>query len=162
MGKVFEVMVMTGITNNIDKIAAALILVVFAGGCIAWRRQRKKRLARARAAAAFRSRVLTAVEGLYPVTKYWRREVFDRFRETVPEIESAAAEFRHFIPLKSRASFDTALKNYREHCNNITWESCAGFNICPEKKFTEEIGPKEIFRQNVNALLDFAKRYGRP
>ncbi|NOZ69247.1 MAG: hypothetical protein GXP46_08410, partial [Deferribacteres bacterium] len=86
------------IINNIFYKIAALLLPVSFGGYIAWRRLRKKRLARARAASVFRSRVLAAVEGLYPVTKYWRREVFDRFRDTVPEIESAAAEFRPFIP----------------------------------------------------------------
>ncbi|GEM_PF-5338967 len=149
------------IINNIGKVVV-LILLASSGGYIAWRRLRKKRLARARAASMFGSRVLAAVEGLYPVTKYWRREVFDRFRDTVPEIESAAAEFRPFIPSGLRASFDAALKNYCEHCHKITWESCATFNIYPEKKFTEERGPKEIFRQNVNALLSFAKKYAEP
>ncbi len=145
------------IINNIEKIAGSILLASFAGYIVRRNRNRRKKRT-AQAAVVFRGEILAALEGLYPITTYWKSDVFDRFRESIPKIEAAAAEFRHFIPFNSRNSFDTALKNYREHCKKITWESCATFNISPAKKFTEEAGPKEIFRQNVNALLSFAKR----
>lgn len=70
---------------------------------------------------------------------------------------AAAAEFRRFIPSGSRKSFDSALKKYCEHCKEITWGECATFGIVPGERKPEDEGPKEIFRQNVNALLSFAK-----
>ncbi|HDH13347.1 MAG TPA: hypothetical protein ENG83_14315 [Nitrospirae bacterium] len=145
------------IINNIKIIAASILLASFVG-YIAWRDRRQKKIARAQAAIVFRSKILAELEGLYPVPRYLKDDVFKRFRESIPGIESAAAEFRHFVPSCSKNSFDTALKNYCEHCNKITWESCVTFNILPGEGKPEDIGPKEIFRQNVNALLFFAKK----
>jgi len=143
------------IVNNIDIIAVSILLASFVG-YIAWRNRRKKRIARA--AIVFRSKILAELEGVYPIPRYLKDDVLNRFRESIPKIESAAAEFRHFVPSCSKNFFDTALKNYCEHCNKITWGSCVTFKILPGERKPEYIGPKEIFRQNVNALLFFAKK----
>ena len=144
------------IINNIEIIAATILPASFAG-YIVWRSRRKKRIARTRAAVVFRNKILAELQGLYPVPRRLKDDVFSRFRESIPGIEAAAAEFRHFVPTSSKNSFDIALKNYCEHCNKITWGSCVTFNIMPGEGKPEDIGPKEIFRQNVNALLFFAK-----
>jgi Ni,Fe-hydrogenase I small subunit len=140
------------VINNIEKIAGLFLLAAFAGYLV--RRNRRKGGA---AAAEFRDKVMAELEGLYPIKKYWKSEIFHRFGETIPAIESAAAEFRRFIPSGSRESFDSALKKYCEHCKEITWGECATFGIVPGERKPEDEGPKEIFRQNVNALLSFAK-----
>lgn len=106
----------------------------------------------------FRNKILAELKGLYPITRYWEKEVFERCKGSIAKIESAAAEFRRFVPGSSKKSFDTALKNYCEHCRAMTWTSYATFNILPGEIKAGEEGPKEIFRQNVSALLSFAKK----
>jgi hypothetical protein len=143
------------IINNIDKIAGSILLVFFVGYSV-WRRRQKKRAAQA--SAVFRSKVLDELEGLYPIPQSLKQDVFNKFRESIPGIESAAAEFRNFVPSRNKNSFDGALKNYINHCNKITWEDCVTFKILPGRRKPDDIGPKEIFRQNVNAILSFAKK----
>ncbi len=143
------------IINNIGKITGSILLASFVSYLI-WRNKQKKRFNQA--ASVFRSKILAELEGLYPIPRYLEPDETNRFRESIPKIESAAAEFRHFVPSDSKSSFDTALKNYCEHCNKITWGSCVTFGIIPGERKPEDIGPKEIFRQNVNALLSFTKR----
>lgn len=135
----------------------AVLFVIF----ILWRVRRKQQSAHAHAARAsreFRSKVLGELHGLYPIPRCLGKDSFDRFTESLPAIKSAAAEFRHFLPSERRKSFDNALSMYCEHCSKITWESCATFNIVPEMKKPEDEGPKEIFRQHVNALLSFTDK----
>ena len=156
---------MTDITdivlNNREKIAGAVLMaaaVAFLIWCVI-RKKKGSRVSRAEQAAdRFREKVLAELKGLYPVPKHWEDSAFMRFSETVPRIESAAAEFRHFLSSNERKSFDTAIRNYCDHCSSINWESCATFGIIPEKRKPQDEGPKEIFRQNVNALLAFTRK----
>ncbi len=142
------------IMDNIE-IASALILLAVVWGWIVWRGRRKKRTSLA--AEVFRDKVLAELKGLYPIPRYLEKDVCDKFKGSIPAIESAAAEFRKVVSSSNKGSFDNALKNYCEHCNKITWESCVTYNLSVELKKPENEGPKEIFRQNVNALLSFAK-----
>lgn len=112
----------------------------------------------AQAAALFRNKVLEALKGLYPIPRYLKPEDIDKFRKSVPIIASAAADFSTVLSQEEKNAFDTALKNYSKHCKEITWESCASFGITAEERKEAEKGPKEIFRQNVNALLAFTKQ----
>lgn len=133
-------------------------LVVFFTGYLVFRWRRWKRAGRfAQAARKFRNKVLAELEGLYPVPRRWNDDAYPKFRETIPGVETAAAEFRKHMPSEMRGAFDVALRNYCKQCREITWQSCATFNIVPEISNPDDIGPKEIFRQNVNALLSFAK-----
>ena len=142
--------------NTIQIIGA--VAAVFCIGYLVLRTARSgKSGAAAQASIAFRNKVLAELEGLYPLPRSWSSNAYNKFNETIPGIESAAAEFRNFVPSEKRGSFDEALKNYCEHCSKISWQSCATFGVIPGMSKPYEIGPKEIFRQNVNALLSFAK-----
>jgi hypothetical protein len=143
--------------NTIPVIAGAVVVVFCIGYLVIRKRSRKKTGATAQAALAFRNKVFAELKGLYPVPRALSSDACDEFRETVPGIQSAAAEFRDFVQPEKRASFDTALKNYCEHCSEITWQSCAMFGVIPEKSNSADVGSKEVFRQNVNNLLSFAK-----
>ncbi len=145
---------MIDITTGSISAVAGFIAVVFIVVYIVRSRGQKSRADRA--AVLFRARVLTELEGLYPIKKYWESEVFERFNKSVPVIETAADEFRLFVSRNSRKSFDAALKKYSDHCSEITYEACATFGIVKAETTPEDEGPKEIFRQNVNALLSFA------
>jgi hypothetical protein len=143
--------------DNIPALAGAAVLVFFAGYLVIRAGRRHKNAAAARAARAFRERVLAELEGLYPVPRSWSDDAYQKLKETIPGIESVAAEFRVFVPSEKRGSFDESLKNYCKHCGEITWQSCATFGAIPGKSRPDDVGPKEIFRQKVNTLLSFAK-----
>jgi len=142
-------------SHRIELLAAALI-IGFGLVYLSWRRQRKK--GAATASRVFRDTVLAELKGVYPIPRYIDKDVFSTFSQSIPKIESAADEYRHFMPAESKKAFDMALHEYREHCSRISWESCVSYNTSRDKSNPEEIGPKEIFRQNVNALLSFTKK----
>ena len=137
------------------ELLAASLLIGFFFVYISWRRQRKK--SAKKASHEFRAAVLAELKGVYPIPRYLDIEVCGKFSQSIPKIESAAAEYRQFIPTDSKKAFNTALQDYREHCSRIRWESCVTYNTSRDRSNPEEIGPKEVFRQNVNALLSFTK-----
>jgi hypothetical protein len=142
-------------TNNIAILIASFFLFSIAGYIVLHVRRKKKA---ARAADAFKKKVLSELKGLYPITRFMEPDEIDRIKASLPMIKSAAAEFRPFLSPNSRESFDSALKNYSSLCNTITWGDCVTFRILPATKKPEDIGPKEVFRQNVNALLSFTEQ----
>ncbi|KPK00098.1 MAG: hypothetical protein AMK71_08730 [Nitrospira bacterium SG8_35_4] len=148
---------MMDLPANTMPIIGAAAAVLCMGYLVVRTARRKKNSTAAQASLVFRNKVLAELEGLYPLPRSWSHDAYNKFRETIPGVESAAAEFRNFVPAEKRGSFDEALKNYCEHCSEITWQSCATFGVIPEMSKPVDVGPKEIFRQNVNALLSFAK-----
>ncbi len=146
------------IDNYIAYIAIAVGLIIITFSALYMVRQgRRKEEAAKQAANAFREIVLNELKGVYPIPRYLDKDVCDKFKASIPAVESAAAEFRKFMASSQAGLFDDALKTYCDHCNKITWESCVTYNLSVELKKPEDEGPKEIFRQNVNALLSFVK-----
>lgn len=107
------------------------------------------------AAIAFRSRVLAELKGLYPVTQYWDMPTFQRFSNSIIEIESAAAEFRFSVT--SKRAFDAAVKEYCEYCKQVSWDQCAGWAMYPTMRKEGEISPRDKFDHLVKTLLSFAE-----
>ncbi len=141
--------------NNIEFILV-LLLIIFFASYIAW--ILRKRNQAVKAAEVFKERVLSELKGLYAGPRYLDKDVFDRFNASIPVIKAAATEFRKNVPGSRKESFDAALDNYCSHCRKITWEDCVAFKILPGERKPEDEGPREIFRQRVNALLSFTKQ----
>jgi len=109
------------------------------------------------AAATFRSKILTALEGIYPIVRpWWDESDFPRFSRSVNMVESAATEFRCFI--KRKREFDIAVKAYREYCKKQQYEGALARNIIPDIQKPGEISPLETFNNIVEHLLSFTKR----
>lgn len=108
------------------------------------------------AVTTFRRAVLAELEGIYPVTHVWDRNVYPRFRQSIPKVETAAAEFRQFI--KRKSEFDTAAKEYRDYCWTVTFEEVSAWHNYPSMRKPEDIGPPETFRNVVEHLLSFTER----
>lgn len=141
------------IFNNIYHIFGAVLLASFVG-YIAYRNNRKRRAAEA--AIKFRSKFFTELEGLYPVTHYWDQGTFPRLYASITKIESAATEFRYYVPRK--AAFDTAVKEYCEYCKNTTWNEVSAYAIYKNSMYKPgDKGPREKFQHIVESLLSFAK-----
>lgn len=139
------------IIDNFNKIAGTILgaaLVAYFG----YRTYKKTRFNQA--AAAFRSRVLTELKGIYPVTQHLDAVTFQRFSKSIIEIESAAAEFRFYIVRKG--TFDTAIKEYCDYCKQITKGDYTNSIFWPGT-IKDGISPQVRFEHIVNNLLSFAK-----
>ena len=107
------------------------------------------------AAITFRRAVLAELEGIYPVSSIWDRNVFPRFRQSIPKIQSAAAEFRYFV--KRKTEFDSAVKEYRDYCSKVTYEGVSAWHMYPSMREPGDIGPVEIFKNVIDHLFSFAE-----
>jgi hypothetical protein len=107
------------------------------------------------AATTFRTKVLTELEGIYPVTQAWQPQVYPQFRQSINKVEIAAAEFRHFS--KRKAEFDAAVKEYREYCSKITFAGVSGWSIYTTFRNPDDTGPVEKIKTIVEHLVSFTK-----
>jgi hypothetical protein len=111
------------------------------------------------AADTFRTKVITALEGIYPITRtWWDESLFPKFPQSVPKIETAAAEFSHFI--KCKTDLDIAVKKYHDYCQRSTYKKCAPRIEYPNtpKLPNSDIDHIEEFKNIVEHILSFAKK----
>ncbi len=106
------------------------------------------------AATVFRSKVLTALEGIYPVNIVWQLQDYSHFRESINKVETAAAEFRYFV--KRKAEFDYVISEYRQYCTEVTFERVSAWYLYTSMRSPNEIDPVETFRNIVERILSFA------
>lgn len=106
------------------------------------------------AALTFRSKILTELEGIYPIPPIWEPELYHRFRQSIPKVETAAAEFRYFV--KRKAEFEAAVKDYCEYSKKVTPDNVSAWYMYTFEKKPEDIGPMETFRNIVEHMLSFA------
>jgi hypothetical protein len=141
-----------------ENIPWALGIVVVLFGIVAAHRlflYRQKKNKMVKASEKFRNEILTELEGLYPTTHYWDKNVYPRLAQSITKIESAAIKFRPYAVRKSE--FDSAIKKYCEYCKSLTWEKVTGWDMYPSMRTPGEIGPKEKFKQIVEIILSFTK-----
>lgn len=141
------------VTENFWNIAASIMVVAFSG-YVAWRSSYKSRYANA--CSAFRSSVLTTLNGLYPHQASWPSDssaIDPILRAAFPALQAAVAEFRPFLPWWRRSAFDRAWFQY--HCS--TGRSIDAQVYHHYMAFSSQPDPKETFNANVARLLSFAK-----
>ena len=111
------------------------------------------------AATTFRNTVLTNLVGLYPVTSYWTESNYPRFHASIPNIESAAVEFRRY--LTSKTSFNAAVKEYAEFCRTIKYgeqERWEMYTTTRKQLSDTTPEPRKEFERIVEHLLSFANK----
>jgi hypothetical protein len=108
--------------------------------------------ARRTAAANFRSSVLTALNGLYPVLFGWPKDPTEILRRVAPALQSKVEQFRPFVSDFKQKDFDRAWFRYRSGTGRVVdvqiYHHYVSFESSPD--------PKGTFRKNVEALLSFA------
>ena len=144
------------------------VLLACLGSYLAWRNNRKSRYAAA--CGKFRSSVLNALLGLYPSPVNWppeNMEIIKVLKHRFPELQSAVAEFRPYVPLWRRWLFDVA---WRKYLNGKRWsygtrqdydqyipgktEWMRGGKL---RAHSTELTYKSTFARNVSRLLSYAK-----
>ena len=106
------------------------------------------------ASVKFRAAVLTALEGLYPAPARWPEDVDMFLRNIFPQLQSAVAEFRPVLPWYRRRAFDRAWFDYRCATGREVDVQCYHHYMA----FSGQPDPRLTFKQNVDALLSFAKQ----
>jgi hypothetical protein len=122
------------------------------------------------ASATFRTKILTELEGLYPIPTKWPSEkmVIDRIlKEKFANLQIAITEFKEFLPLSQRADFDKAWFIYRlgedgrEIDQQDYWQYIphSGKSVANGKEETHDNTEtyQGNFKRNVDNILKFAK-----
>jgi hypothetical protein len=114
--------------------------------------RRDRQTARRNAAATFQADVLAVLKGLYPLPFEWPADPTETLRKAAPELQSAVAQFRPFIPWRRRRAFDRAWFTYRSG----TGREIDVQNYHHYIAFGSNPNARENSRRNVDALLSFA------
>jgi hypothetical protein len=157
-------------TTDLWLLAAAGTLAV---GLISYRLTASgSRVARhAAACSSFRSSVLAALEGLYPVPSSWPKDAMGIdgvLRAAFSSLQSAVAAFRLYVPWYHRRSFDRTWfiyrlgKDGREIDRQSYWQyiPSSGVEVVDGNRSEHDNTKtyKDDFRRNVDKLLQYAKK----
>jgi len=107
------------------------------------------------AVSKFRSAIIYELSGFYPIEQGWNKEDFPRLYQSIPRINSAATEFRHFVTRK--ADFDIAIKEYNKYCRETRENDIFTIDF-PSMAKPGDIKPKDRFKNIVEHLLSFANK----
>jgi hypothetical protein len=107
------------------------------------------------AASAFRNKILTELIGFYPINLVWNKKDWHKIRESIPVINSAAAEFKYFVTFKD--DFDKALNRYNKYCNEKTEEKVFALAY-PTMGYGGVEEHKKEFDGIVKHLLSFTEK----
>jgi len=149
-----------------DKILVAFISGSISGSLVAifysWlanffseRRDRRKEFNQA--ANIFRNKVLSILEGIYPVIyPWWDESLFPKFQQSITKIDTAGAKFSHSI--KHQTELNAAIKDYRDYCQQRKYEKGAPHMTYENSPALPkpETDPIEEFKIIVEHILSFA------
>jgi hypothetical protein len=121
------------------------------------------------AASVFRSKVLTELEGIYPLPINWPKDnaqIDPLLRSKFPKLQSAVEEFKPYLSKrKQRSLTNTWIKYYAangdDRCQSYyEYMPFSGVEIINGEKISHDNTKtyKENFKKNVGNLLKFAKQ----
>ncbi len=105
------------------------------------------------AISKFRSSIIYELSGFYPIEQGWHKEDFHRLYESIPRINSAAAEFRIYVTCKGK--FDSTIEEYNKYCRETKENDAFPLLDLPSMENPGDIKPKERFKNIVDHLLSF-------
>ena len=155
---------------------SAMLLLGVAGAALAWLVQHRLSVAHTAAgdfrqvSTEFRSAVLQALDGLYPVPSNWpgnTLEIITVLKARFPALQIAVAEFRPHLPWYKRLIFDRAWRIYRlgrdgrEIDGQYYWQYIPHISDRNENGVLVRDNNEEryqgAFRANVDRLLRYAR-----
>lgn len=147
-----------GIEFNKTDIFIIPVFLAFVGFFINHRLTRSRSIEseRIKASIKFREKILEIFKGLYLNPVDWPENsalIVNILTDIFPELDSAVAEFRPFIPFYKRWLFDKAWFRYRCSTGRKIDTQCYHHYI----NFDSNPEYKDIFHKNVSKLLSFAK-----
>lgn len=107
-----------------------------------------------KASSKFKSFVIYELSGFYPINQHWEKNEFHRLYDSIPRINSAAAEFRYFVG--SKTNFDKAIDEYNKYCRETTSKHVSADIMYPDMRKEGEISKREQFKNIVENILSFA------
>ena len=105
------------------------------------------------AASKFKATVLYELIGFYPIDQYWEQKEVHRLRDSIPKINSAAAEFRYFVARQS--DFDKAVSEYNQYCRENRADKAFGMDYSKSMDVKSPNDYRKEFKDIVEHLLSF-------
>lgn len=107
------------------------------------------------AAAKLRSVVITELNGLYPTPIDWPDNIAARLDRTLPAIQTAIAEFSHFLTDADCKSINATWDQYYKHCKQVIPDAFSDASIFYAEGKSKQA--QEQFKAIIEHLLSFAK-----
>ena len=107
------------------------------------------------AASKFKATVLYEIIGFYPIDQYWEEKEILRLYQSIPRLNSAAAEFRYFVTRKP--DFDKAVSEYNQYCREKRADKSFGMDYSKSMDVKSPNDYKKEFKDIVEHMLSFAK-----
>ena len=141
------------ISNYPRMIGAAIIsiLLLFVASRFAWSRWIKTRYISA--SDKYDATINSILEGIYPDTNSWGRNINDRLKQSIPAVELAVNQFKRFITRKE--DIENALQDYKDCCYETTYDEVTKYIMYNKDK--GGFDPREMFKARVKKLLKFAE-----
>ena len=141
------------------------LIGMLAGNYLAIGRDRRKEFNQA--AATFKSKVLSELEGLYPIPTNWPKDINTFLRDKFPRLQIAVNEFKTYLPKNEQAELEKAWFIYRagedspEAYRQYYWQyiPSSGSTMINGKEVEHDNTStyQSNFKCNVDNLLKFAE-----
>ena len=106
------------------------------------------------AASKFKATIIYELVGFYPIDQHWEKNEWPRVYQSIPKVNSAAAEFRYFVTGKD--DFDKSISEYNKYCRESTADKVfiLDFSKSMPGKYLKDY--MKEFNDIVNHILSFA------
>ena len=105
------------------------------------------------AASKFKATIIYEISGFFPGDR-WDKDEWPRIYQSIPKVNSAAAEFRYFVARKT--DFDKVVSEYNKYCRESTADKVfiLDFSKSMPGKYLKDY--MKDFKDIVEHLLSFA------
>jgi hypothetical protein len=142
------------IFEKLSFIILPILITALLGSILTRKHKEKERFNEA--ADTYSSKVHTALVGIYPITHpWWDSILFPKFQQSVPKIETAAAEFMPFIKRKSELDareLDATVKKYNDYCQQKKYEKTWYSSMFPNSPLSGDLEMHLIRRHDHDRL----------
>lgn len=110
------------------------------------------------ASVKFRNTILTKLAGLFPVASNWPDNIHRHLESVFPDIQAAVSEFRPYVPLWRRKTYDRDWFAYYCCTAREVDHNCQVYHHYMDFTSAEQPVPngKKTFHRNVARLLSYA------
>jgi hypothetical protein len=104
------------------------------------------------AADAFRSKVLSEVQGVIPTNGAWCELEINQLKNTIPAINKYALELKPHILFYNKNTFDKAVTNYCDLVNGTNYVNYSADIMYPDNN---KVPQRELILNSFNQMLGF-------
>jgi hypothetical protein len=128
-----------------------IIISALIGVLCAYRVYRYK--SKSEAARSFREGVIDELKEFYPPPGNCLMGFEGKLDAAMARVEILVKKLGYYVPRRKRRGYDSAWKDLKIHCLEITSDKCSAYTMFPSMRRDDEKNPKEVFYEKVENLL---------